>query len=101
MLRKGKQMAKSPMEVLAEIADAYDRNELDEPARKYWGPGGIYENKVLPDKIELLCGRGGKTLLTLGDCFRARLILKSAKNGDGVRSEGRGAPETPLGLRDG
>jgi hypothetical protein len=66
-----------PVRVLAAIADAYDANELDDEARRYWGANYEHENKVDHDKIILYTGRGGKTLLTLGDCMAAREKLKT------------------------
>ncbi|QIG67909.1 hypothetical protein EVB53_107 [Rhizobium phage RHph_Y60] len=58
---------------LVAIADAYDANDLDDEARKFWGPNGIqHVNTTPPEKIELYTGRGGKQLLTLAHCFRAR-----------------------------
>ncbi|QIG73420.1 hypothetical protein EVC03_112 [Rhizobium phage RHph_Y5A] len=58
---------------LVAIADAYDDNELDAEARKVWGPDGIqHVNTTPPEQIELYTGRGGKRLLTLADCFKAR-----------------------------
>lgn len=62
--------------ILARIADAYDANELDDEARKFWGRDLENENQRNPSEIELFCGRGGKTLLTLADCLKAREALK-------------------------
>lgn len=71
---------------LVAIADAYDANELDNEARRFWGPtfeerktpqnpeGYLKECSKLPEQIELYSGRGGKQLLTLADCFAARKI---------------------------
>ncbi len=61
--------------VLARIADAYDANGLDE-ARPKWIERGITFNP--PENTVLFTGRGGKTLLTLGDCFRAREALRAS-----------------------
>jgi hypothetical protein len=62
---------------LADIANAYDNNELDDEARKFWGPSqGMKQNNIDPSRIELYQGRGGKALLTLQDCFTARTLLK-------------------------
>jgi hypothetical protein len=63
---------------LATIADAYDANELDDEARKFWGDlddVDARENQTPPEQIVLYSGRGGKTLLTLADCFAAREAL--------------------------
>jgi hypothetical protein len=54
--------------VLAAIADAYDENELDDEARKYPEPRAVAD----PSDIELYAGRGGRRLLTLADCLKAR-----------------------------
>lgn len=62
---------------LAAIADAYDENGLDDEARRFWGPdGNETENSTPKHKIILYQGRGGRTLLTLQDCFDARDVLK-------------------------
>lgn len=61
---------------LAAIADAYDANELDDEARKYWGLANEHENQTPPGQIELYTGRGGKTLLTLEDALSARKALE-------------------------
>lgn len=66
------------LRVLAHIADAYDANELDDVARKFWGSNDEHVNKRLPRSIELYTGRGGKCLLTLQDCLTAREALKEA-----------------------
>jgi hypothetical protein len=64
--------------ILARIADAFDANELDDEARKWWGPDGVTPvyNTRRPEDIILYTGRGGKTLLTLADCIAARDALK-------------------------
>lgn len=69
-------------EVLAKIADAYDDNALDDEARKFWGLNDEHENKIDPAKIELYSGRGGRRLLTLADCLRAREALKAHRAGN-------------------
>jgi len=60
---------------LKKIADAYDANNLDDEARKFWGPNLEHENSRDPKEIELYTGRGGFRLLTLQDCFNARKAL--------------------------
>jgi len=60
------------IEPLVRIANAYDANELDDDARKFWGLENEHTNDTDPDDIELYQGRGGKRLLTLGDALRAR-----------------------------
>ena len=49
---------------LVAIADAYDASGLDE-VRPEWGIAN-------PGAVELYSGRGGKRLLTLADCLKAR-----------------------------
>lgn len=61
------------LKVLANIADKYDDNGLDDEARKYWGDDNV--NTKDPKKIELYTGRGGQCLLTLQDCLDARDAL--------------------------
>lgn len=64
---------------LIRIADAYDENNLDDEARKHWGKDLEHTNTAPPEDIELYSGRGGKQLLTLADCFKARDAYKAAK----------------------
>lgn len=61
---------------LAHIADAYDGNNLDDEARKYLGKNLEFNNRTPLDQIELYGGRGGKRLLTLADCMKAREVVK-------------------------
>ena len=65
--------------ILAKIADAYDNNDLDDEARKFWGYDGQNENSIPPNQIILYQGRGGRTLLTLEDCLRAREQLRNSR----------------------
>ena len=60
---------------LVAIANAYDRNALDDEARKTWGKNDEHTNTKDPSDIELFSGRGGKRLLTLADCLTARALL--------------------------
>ncbi|MBN7763705.1 hypothetical protein JYP52_21435 [Nitratireductor aquibiodomus] len=60
---------RSALQPLADIADAYESNALDE-ARKEWG-------ETDPATVELYQGRGGKRMLTLQDAFRARDAIRS------------------------
>lgn len=62
------------LEPLASIADAFDKNELDDEARKYWGVNNERVNTIPPDEIEIYQGRGGKRLLTIQDCLLAREV---------------------------
>ena len=58
---------------LANIADQFDRNQLNGDARKR---GCCGENPLPPAEIVLLRGRDGLPLLRLSDCIYARQILK-------------------------
>lgn len=60
---------------LAIIADAFDANELDDEARKFWGQFHQHQTTTPHEEIELYQGRGGKRLLTLADCMTARAAL--------------------------
>ena len=65
--------------VMAMISDAYHANELDDEARKLWGQNNEFRNQRNPAGIILYAGRGGKTLLTLADCFAASAALAAAQ----------------------
>jgi len=67
---------RSVLAPLVTIADAYDANALDDEARKRWGRDEEHENETPPDQIELYAGRGGKELLTLAHCLRAREVSR-------------------------
>lgn len=67
---------KAILKRLADIADAYDKNNLDTPARRLWGTELQHENKTPATEIEIYSGRGGRSFLTLQDCFDAREALK-------------------------
>lgn len=60
------------LQPLIDIADAYDSNNLDDEARRFWGLELENENQTDPRDIELYTGRGGRRLLTLKQCFDAR-----------------------------
>ena len=62
---------------LAAIADAFDANELDDEARKFWGQHSF--NTTPHEDIELYQGRGGRQLLTLANCMFARATLAEIK----------------------
>ena len=62
---------------LAAIADAFDANELDDEARKFWGQHSF--NTTPHEDIELYQGRGGRQLLTLANCMFARATLAELK----------------------
>jgi hypothetical protein len=64
---------------LVAIADAFDANELDDEARKFWGQHSV--NTTPHENIELYAGRGGKELLTLADCMAARVALRALEEG--------------------
>ena len=59
---------------LRAVADAYYADGLDE-ARPEWEEGLEHDAKV-----ELLSGRGGRTLLTLGQALEARRVLLAWEN---------------------
>ena len=67
---------KLALKPLADIADAYDRNDLDDEARKHWGKDNEHTNNTPASQIELYSGRGGRQLLTLQHCFNAREALQ-------------------------
>lgn len=64
---------------LVAIADAFDANELDDEARKFWGQHSV--NTTPHENIVLYSGRGGKEMLTLADCMKARATLARVKGG--------------------
>lgn len=64
------------LEPMQRIADAYDANNLDDEARKVWGPNDEFTNTRDPSTIDLYTGRGGRQLLTLADCLEARDVLR-------------------------
>lgn len=64
------------LQPLVDIADAYKKNDLDDEARRCWGPDLEHENDRDPAEIELYAGRGGKRLLTLADCLKASDIVR-------------------------
>ena len=72
--------AEGPLERLAAIWTAYLHNELDDEARRWWGPDGNETYNVLgeisPEKVEIYQGRGGRELLTLADCRDAWLEVR-------------------------
>lgn len=60
---------------LVAIADAYDSNDLDDEARKFWGGDDQHKNTTPPEDIEIYQGRGGRCLLTLADALNARAAI--------------------------
>lgn len=66
----------NPLQKLAAIADAYEKNALDDEARRFWGLDYQHENETPFKDIILYQGRGGKILLNLQDCFDARQSMK-------------------------
>jgi hypothetical protein len=68
---------KAALAPLVAIADAYDHNGLDDEARKFWGASVPNDRK--PEDIELYAGRGGKRLLTLADCLKARTLVRGLR----------------------
>lgn len=67
------------LQPLLKIANAYDDNNLDDEARKFWGKNLEHENNRNPEDIDLYTGRGGGRLLTLDDCLKARTFLNNLK----------------------
>jgi len=61
---------------LASVADAYELNDLDE-AR-----AGEEHTPQELEKIVILSGRGGRTLLTLADAFAARKALREVQSNE-------------------
>ena len=59
---------------LVAIAEAYDDDGLDE-ARPEWREGIEHDRRVA-----LLCGRGGRGLLTLGQALDARDLLRRLRS---------------------
>ena len=75
-LKRALEPLTTALKPLADIADAYDDNALDDEARKFWGTDNENQNTTPPEQIELYQGRGGKRLLTLQQCLDAREALK-------------------------
>ncbi len=66
---------------LADIWKAYLDNDLDDEARRFWGPDdNRTENTQSPNEIELYTGRGGKRLLTLDQCREAAATMHMLKS---------------------
>jgi len=61
---------------LVAIANAYDANELDDEARKFYGAHDEIPADRDPAGIELYSGRGGRELLMLSDAIAARTVLE-------------------------
>jgi hypothetical protein len=81
---------KDALKPLVAIADAYDSNNLDDEARKFWGPKSrdanernpddwTKQNTTHPEELELYSDRGGKRLLTLAHCLKARELVRGLK----------------------
>jgi hypothetical protein len=60
------------------IADAFDANELDDEARKFWGRDLENTNETPPIDIELVCTDGGSVILTLAHALEVRAIMQGA-----------------------
>jgi len=65
-------LLETALKPFADIADEYDQDGLDE-ARPSWIRNG---KATFDSSAELYSGRGGKTLITLGDVLRARSALQ-------------------------
>ena len=70
---------RAALKPLVAIADAYDANNLDDEARKFWGKDLEHESTKPPGDIELYTGRGGKKLLTMAMCLAARTAMKETE----------------------
>lgn len=60
---------------LVAIADAFDSNDLDDQARKFWGANDEFSFDGDPKDVALVTSRGGAFLLTLADVLAARDAL--------------------------
>jgi hypothetical protein len=60
---------------LVKIADAYDANELDDDARKFYGAHNEHRNHKAHNEIEIVTKACGTPLLSLADCFFAKQAL--------------------------
>lgn len=65
------------LQPLVDIANAYDNNELDDEARRFWGPNLQIENTKNPAEIILYSGRGGREFLTLQHCLNTRSLYRT------------------------
>lgn len=64
------------LQPLVNIANAYDNNELDDEARRFWGPNLEHKNTKNPEETILYSGRSWRELLTLQHCFNARSLYR-------------------------
>jgi hypothetical protein len=71
------QILAEALKPLADIADAFDANELDDDARKHWGVDYEHENQKPHHSIELFWSRGGRCLLNLDDAMAVRRALET------------------------
>lgn len=69
------QLLVEALKPLAAIADKYEASELDEH-RPEWNEVKAAQGEIHWEDIELYACRGGGTLLTLMDAFKARYALK-------------------------
>lgn len=65
-------MMEEAIEPLVAIARAWDANELDDEARKFWGAQLENRNTTDPRDIDLVTGRCDVPLLTLQDALDGR-----------------------------
>lgn len=68
------------LEPFVAISRAYDANELDDEARKFWGERLQHSNETPLDEIEIFSGRGGRRLLTLADATHGHAAYLEARN---------------------
>lgn len=79
-LRSGQGLMEAIQPFVA-ISRAYDANELDDEARKFWGERLQNRNETPLDQIEIFSGRGGRRLLTLADaCHGHTAYLQAAED---------------------
>lgn len=75
MTEAEKQVVQGVLKPLADIWVAYQANNLDDEARRFWGENHENENQKPPKEIELYTGRGGGMLLNLAHCKDAFDLL--------------------------
>lgn len=71
---------------LAAIADKYEASELDEH-RPEWNERKAAQSEVRWEDIELYASRGGGTLLTLMDAFKARYALNGTTIPESIKAK--------------
>jgi len=77
-LRTGEGLVEA-LEPFTNISRAYDANELDDEARKFWGERLQHRNTTPLAEIEIFTGRGGGRLLTLADAVDGHTTYLQAR----------------------